>query len=123
MSEISYEELEAVRKDILSTLHCALPGRVEAIDPDTCTATIKPMLKTRSGISLPLLQDVPVFLPMRNGVPAFDIATGDYCLVIFADGAIDKWFITGEEAEPVSGRMHDLSDGFAFVGFHPGGGA
>lgn len=123
MIDITHEELQALRTEILSTLHCALPGRVESFDAATCTATIKPMLKARAGLSLPLLRNVPVFLPMRNGNPAFDIATGDYCLVIFADSAIDTWLQTGEESEPISSRAHDLSDGFAFVGVHPGGGA
>jgi len=123
MSDLSYEEIEAVREEIASSLHCALPGQVKTFDAAACTAVIKPMLKSRSGVSLPLLRDVPVFLPRVNESAAFDVEEGDFCLVVFADGAIDQWFLTGEEAEPVSGRCHDLSDAFAFVGFHPGGGA
>ena len=123
MSDLSYEEIEAVREEILSSLHCALPGQVKTFDAAACTAVIKPMLKSRSGVSLPVLQDVPIFLPRVNGAAAFDVSPGDYCLVVFADGAIDNWFLTGEESEPVSMRCHDLSDAFAFVGFHPGGGA
>ena len=123
MSDLSYEEIEAVREEIASSLHCALPGQVKTFDAAACTAVIKPMLKSRSGVSLPLLRDVPIFLPTVNGEQAFDIAPGDFCLVIFADNAIDAWLQTGEESIPVSGRCHDLSDAFAFVGFHPGGGA
>jgi len=40
---------------------------------------------------------------------------GDACLVIFADRDIDAWLEGGNEKP--SGRMHSLSDGFAFVGF------
>ena len=123
MGDLSYEEMAAMRKEILSSLHSALPGRVEDFDSAACTATIRIMLKSRSGVSMPLLRDVPVFLPRVNGSAAFDVAVGDFCLLIFVDGAIDQWFLTGEESEPVSGRCHDLSDAFAFVGFHPGGGA
>ena len=123
MGDLSYEEVKAAREEILSSLHSALPGRVEDFDSAACTATIRIMLKSRSGVSMPLLRDVPVFLPRVNGSAAFDVAVGDFCLLIFVDGAIDQWFLTGEESEPVSGRCHDLSDAFAFVGFHPGGGA
>ena len=64
----------------------------------------------------PLLRDVPVFMP----VP-FEVNEGDACLVIFADCDIDAWFESGEAEVPESGRMHSLSDGFAFVGFKVGG--
>ena len=71
------EELQALKRDIFESLHCALPGKVVS----------------------------------------FDIQEGDACLVIFADRDIDSWFETGEAEVPPSGRMHSLSDGFAFVGF------
>lgn len=116
---MTHDEASALKQEILSTLHVALPGRVESYDPAARTAAIQPMLTSRSGLSLPLLRDVPVFLPSLNGAPAFDISPGDFCLVIFADAAIDAWLTTGEESAPVSARSHDLSDAFAFVGFRP----
>ena len=121
------EELQALKRDIFESLRCALPGIVESYDSETQTATIRPAVKHRlvssraersgaegspSSVSLPLLRDVPVFMP----VP-FDIHPGDACLVVFADRDIDRWFETGEAEVPPSGRMHSLSDGFAFVGF------
>ena len=122
-----YAEMQALKQEIFESLHCALPGIVESFDAESQTAVIRPAVKhclvssraERSGaegspssVSLPLLRDVPVFMP----VP-FDIHPGDACLVIFADRDIDAWFGTGEAEEPPSGRMHSLSDGFAFVGF------
>ena len=50
----------------------------------------------------------------------FEVNPGDACLVIFADRDIDAWFESGEAEVPPSGRMHNLSDGFAFVGFRVG---
>jgi len=111
-------EVKAMKQEILASMHCALPGRVESFDSDSCTAVIQPMVKSRTGISLPLLRDVPVFMPSLNGIPVFDVSAGDFCLVVFADTAVDNWIMTGEEAGSISGRSHDLSDGFAFVGFH-----
>ena len=101
-------EAEALKKEILSSLHCALPGTVESFDADTQTAVIHPAV---SG--MPLLRDVPVFMPV-----SFEVNPGDACLVIFADWDIDRWF-EGEEGTS-SRRMHSLSDGFAFVGFRIG---
>ena len=123
------EELQALKRDIFESLHCALPGIVESYDSETQTAIIRPAVKHRlvssraersgaegspSSVSLPLLRDVPVFMP----VP-FEVHEGDACLVVFADRDIDSWFETGEAEVPPSGRMHSLSDGFAFVGFRP----
>ena len=61
----------ALKKEILSALHCALPGTVEAFDPETQTAAVRPALKRRTGsgpgkdaCALPLLRDVPVFMPV-----------------------------------------------------------
>ena len=112
MSEsLTPQDVAALKKEILSSLHCALPGIVESYDAETQTATVRPAVK-----GIPLLRDVPVFMPV-----SFDVAPGDLCLVIFADCDIDAWFETGQEAVPASGRMHSLSDGFAFVGFRAGG--
>ena len=127
-----HEELQALKQDILSSLHCALPGTVVAFDAETQTAVIQPAISIRTQrpnvgdsslvphawngenrpLIPPLLRDVPVFMPV-----SFEVKEGDACLVIFADCDIDAWFETGEAEVPASGRMHSLSDGFAFVGF------
>ena len=107
--------LQTWKEEIMSSIHCALPGTVVSFDEESQTAVIQPAVKSSSGIELPLLRDVPVFMP----VP-FEVHEGDACLVVFADRDIDSWFETGEAEVPPSGRMHSLSDGFAFVGFKAG---
>ena len=114
---MDYEEIKALKQDILSSLHCALPGTVVSFDAEAQTAVIQPAVKRRAeqrDVPLPLLRDVPVFMPV-----SFEINPGDACLVIFADCDIDAWFETGEASVPASNRSHSLSDGFAFVGFRP----
>ena len=101
--------VRALKKEIFSSLHCALPGTVESYDAETGTAGIRPALR-----GMPVLRDVPVFA-------GSEVSPGDACLVIFADCDIDKWFETGEAEVPASDRMHSLSDGFAFVGFRTRG--
>lgn len=108
---ISPEEREALKKEILTSLHCALPGTVVSFNAERQTAVIQPAVKIGS-MTFPLLGDVPVFMP----VP-FDVHPGDACLVVFADIDIDAWFDTGFPQEPRSARKHSLSDGFAFVGW------
>ena len=107
--------LQSWKEEIMSSIHCALPGTVVSFDEESQTAVIQPAVKSSSGIELPLLRDVPVFMP----VP-FEVHEGDACLLVFADRDIDAWFETGEAEVPPSGRMHSLSDGFAFVGFKAG---
>ena len=113
---MDYEEIKALKQDILASLHCALPGTVVSFDAETQTAVIQPAVSRASSesqtLSLPLLRDVPVFIPV-----SFPVNPGDACLVIFADCDIDAWFESGEAEVPESPRMHSLSDGFAFVGF------
>ena len=117
--------IQALKQDILSSLHCALPGIVVSFDAESQTAVIQPAVSrviptvaegSPSSVSMPLLRDVPVFMPV-----SFEVNPGDACLVIFADCDIDNWFESGEAEVPASGRMHSLSDGFAFVGFRTRG--
>ena len=95
---LSPAEIVALKREIMSSLHCALPGIVESFDGETQTAVIRPAEE-----GMPLMRDVSVFMP----VP-FEVSPGDACLVVFADRDTES---------PASGRMHSLSDGFAFVGF------
>ena len=115
------DEREAFRQEIFASLHCALPGIVESFDPEWQTVTVRPALK-RMGrgevVEAPFIRDVPVFFPgTRTQGITWMVEPGDECLLIFADSAIDGWFESGEAAEPESGRMHDWSDAFVFVGF------
>ena len=135
----NHAELQALKREIFESLHCALPGTVVSYDAESQTAVIQPAVVRRAGgelrgrfcsfrecgttepspcSSLPLLRDVPVFMPIP-----FEVNPGDVCLVVFADCDIDAWFESGEAEVPPSGRMHSLSDGFAFVGFRNRGNA
>ena len=102
---LSPVEIQALKKEIFSSLHCALPGIVETFDDASGTASVRLAL---SG--MPVLQDVPVFV-------CNEVSVGDACLVVFADCDVDAWFDGDDSVDPVSGRMHSLSDAFAFVGF------
>ena len=111
MSGLNPAEVSAIKREIQESLHCALPGLVEAFDSQKGTVSVRPALRMRDG-ELPLLKDVPVFR-----VPGMEIQPGDKCLVIFADADTDAFLETGEVSACRSARRHSLSDGFAFVGF------
>ena len=111
MESLSPLDIAALKREISSSMHCAMPGIVESFDAAAGTAVIQPGLK-RGGVAMPLLRDVPVYLPGGRTIQA-----GDLALVIFADCDIDAWLASGEVEEPASDRTHSLSDAFAFVGF------
>ena len=104
-----------LKNAILDCIHVALPGEVVSYDSGTRTAKIQPVIRRwKSKDSPPILLDVPVFF---LGNIVYPVEKGDECLVIFSDVCIDSWFENGGVSTPISARKHDLSDGFAFVGF------
>lgn len=114
--------LDATLEARLKELHTALPGIIVSFDPilqtATVQATVSRVLNTGKTITLPVCSDVPVFFPSGgNFVLTFPVANGDECLLVFSERAIDGWFESGGIEPPADYRLHDLSDGFAFVGF------
>ena len=120
---LSQEVLQALKQDIFSSLRVALPGIVQAWDPET-RAVRSRVAVSGKPVLYPLLREVPVFAP-RLSDPSLrlNIRPGDACLLIFADVNIDGWYETGSATLPPSDRQHDLSDAFAFVGWRRGGDA
>ena len=118
---LSLQDIAALKEEIQTSMHCALPGVVDSFDADTQTVSVRPMLKQKKD--LPMIRNVPVFFPgTRENAVTWQISAGDECLLVFADMDIDRWFETGEAEEPYSARRHDLADAFAFVGFRSGPG-
>lgn len=123
------ETLQALKSDVFKNLYCHVPGRIQSFDGAKKTAVIEVLFATQlpdgTIVNYPALVDCPVFtLQGGGGFIQFPIAEGDPCLVVFADRNIDAWFKNSQQAavpfDQVGGkpgRMHDLSDGMAFVGF------
>ena len=124
MSEsLTPQEVPALKREIFSSLHCAMPGIVESFDAASQTAIVRPALK-RKGILLPVIRDVPMFFPGGAGSGiTWPVSAGDECLLVFADFDIDRWFESGSAENPASERNHALSDAFAFAGFRSRGNA
>ena len=117
MTALTPRDIADLKREIASSMHCALPGTVESFDPETQTVSVQPALK-RGLFSLPVIRDVPVFFPgSKDQAVTWPVSAGDECLLIFADSDIDRWFDSGETEDPSSARQHSLPDAFAFVGF------
>jgi hypothetical protein len=107
-------------------LRVAAPGIIHDVDfkRQTCTVqlAIREKLRDNEGnindVEIPLLPDVPFFVYSGGGYClTLPIAPGDDCLVVFGDNCMDAWWQSGGIQNQVERRRHDLSDGFAIVGF------
>jgi len=117
MESLTPRDVADLKKEILSSVHCALPGIIRSFDAETQTVSVQPALKQGSFL-MPVIRDVPVFFPgSRDSAITWPVSEGDECLLIFADTDIDNWFESGDAEEPESARQHSLPDAFAFVGF------
>lgn len=114
--------LEGLRSGIWT----AMPGIIQSFSPGAITATVQLAIKgiqhfpdgSARFVNMPLLVDVPVHFPRGGGCTlTFPVAKGDECLVVFSARCIDAWWQSGGVQPPIEPRVHDLSDGFAFVGF------
>jgi len=109
-----------------SGLWTSMPGIIQSFNAGAITATVQLAIKgivhapdgSAQFVNLPLLVDVPVHFPRGGGCTlTFPVTKGDECLVVFAARCIDGWWQSGGVQAPIDPRIHDLSDGFAFVGF------
>lgn len=108
-----------------ASLRVSMPGRIEAFDPGTQTATVQPLLQSQANDTietLPRVYRVPVvFAGGGSFSSTWPVAPGDGCLMVFADGSIDLWQETGGVSAPVDGQTHALTDAIAIVGLRRNG--
>lgn len=112
-----------------SKMQTAIPGIIQSFNtdnPDSMTCTVQPAINGQvrdeqgniTVAELPLLVDCPVQFPSGGGCTlTFPVAQGDECLVVFSSRCIDAWWQSGGVQVQPELRMHDLSDGFALLGF------
>ncbi|MFA9439393.1 Gp138 family membrane-puncturing spike protein [Uliginosibacterium sp. sgz301328] len=117
--------MKALVRGDRARLWTALPGIIQSFDAVAMTCTVQPALRenvrqedgSTQSLQLPLLVDVPVVFPGGGSCTlTFPVKEGDECLVVFASRCIDAWWQQGGIQQQAEFRMHDLSDGFAFVG-------
>jgi hypothetical protein len=123
------EVIDAAMDARQAQMFTALPVEItEDFDPKKMTVKCKPTIKGMARESdgkitkedMPILEDVPVHFPNGGGATlTFPIKKGDTALAIFSSRSIDSWHQSGGQQNPVSRRMHDLSDAMVFVGVRP----
>ncbi|MBR2216406.1 MAG: hypothetical protein IJ849_11730 [Selenomonadaceae bacterium] len=122
----SIEQRRRIQDSFAIDLRVAAPGVIQTVDyaRQTCTVqlAIREKLRHSDGsiedVEIPTLLDVPFFVYSGGGYClTLPIAPGDDCLVVFGDNCMDAWWQSGGVQNQVERRRHDLSDGFAIVGF------
>lgn len=121
--------LKAHKADIFSSLNCHQWATVLGFTAAKQTVTVQiavrrqvPQVNNGKAVyvskAYPVLVDVPIFVPSGGkGYVSFPVTAGDTCLILFNDRDYDQFWATGNVQDPNSGRMHDLSDGLAIIGF------
>lgn len=122
LEETDEAAIRAAVQAALMQVHTAMPGIVKSFDPASQTATVQPALQREyvdlGAMALPPVPKVPVlFLGGGGNALTFPVAPGDECLLVFSERAIDNWFQAGGVRDVSDHRFHDLTDGFAIVGF------
>lgn len=108
----------------------AIPAEITEVDFEKQTIKAQPVIRERlllrqedkeykcEWVELPELIEVPFFMPFGGDYTiTFPIKEGDECLIVFSDLCIDGWWQNGGIQNQADSRRHDLSDGFAIVGF------
>ncbi|RZL29680.1 MAG: hypothetical protein EOP64_00310 [Sphingomonas sp.] len=107
-------------------LKVSLPACVTAVS-GTQKVDVQPTIQARYStssdpVTLPLIKDVPVLLPMgQNYTFKVPIAVGDTGLLIFSDRSIDTWSQSDGRTptDPQDARLHDISDAIFAPGLPP----
>lgn len=119
------EFFRSFKDDTRNSIRVACPGIIQSFNAEEQTVTVQPSIRelitqpdySKQWVQLPLLQDVPIFMPRAgNYVLTMPVNVGDECLVIFGDSCIDAWWSFGGIQNQIENRRHDLSDSFAIVG-------
>lgn len=103
----------------------ALPGIIKSYDAAKMTVEVNVSIKMQfqlpdgswEDVAIKPLVDCPILFPGGGGFTlTFPVEPGDECLVMFSSRCIDSWWQSGGVQVQADFRMHDLSDGFAFIG-------
>lgn len=120
------ESLRAAMDGRQASIWTAMPGVIQSFDATKQTCVVQPTVQgtisakdgSISVVTMPLCLDCPVQFPGGGGVTlTFPVKKDDECLLVFASRCIDSWWQQGGIQPPAEFRMHDLSDGFAILGF------
>ena len=125
-----YQQREMMER-AMSRINTCMPGEIVSFNSGTQTATVQPCIQQKridNGTivfqDLPHVINVPIVFPVAGGFAlTFPVASGDPCLIVFSQRALDNWLDSGSvqppEQEIPGARHHDLTDAFAIIGVLP----
>jgi len=102
----------------MANMHTSTVCRVENVNQKTIDVkpVVNRVVKGRSIELTTFTKVIPLFMKGGSSYTAHPISVGDYCLVIFTERCLDRWYSGQDFVEPAEFRMHDYSDGIAIVG-------
>ena len=119
------EQMRSILGTFGADLRVACPGIIKSVDFERQTCEVQLAIRERMNhegdledVEIPILPDVPFLVYSGGGYcVTLPIQPGDDCLVVFGDCCMDAWWQNGGVQNQIEKRRHDLSDGFAIVGF------
>lgn len=93
------EFVESVKKTaqkVVENIHTAVPAEIISYNADTGMAVVQPKAQfkkpTGEMVDYPQISGVPVVFPQSKNVSiAFPVVSGDGCLLVFSETALDYW--------------------------------
>lgn len=128
------QEFEQQFRRMAAMIRTCMPGKVVSFDASTQRASVLPGIKMKVVLDdqvtyedMPVITNVPITIPMGfggNAMVTFPIRSGDPCMIMFADRAIDNFLQSGESENPgnnlnedtTTPRSHHLSDAICMPG-------
>lgn len=120
------EAIQTIVEAKLSETSTAIPFKIVSVDFAKQTCVVQPTIKARVKMpdgsmewkDLPQIPDMPLHYPSGGGVSmTFPVKEGDEGLAVFSSRPQDAWQQQGGDQQQVAFRPHDMSNGFALVGF------
>jgi len=111
------ENIKIGVRTALLGVRTSVPGIIEAFDPATQLASVKPAITSVfiidgevKNVELPLLINVQVSFPKSGGfVQTMPVKKGDECVIMVYDRDITRWYENGGVQPPNTLRTHDMS--------------
>lgn len=115
------QQIENVVREATYDIHTALPGTIEAFDPASGMAVVKPqatmVMKNGTKLNYPSIVKVPVIFPRgQNTVIAYPVIPGDGCMVIVSENDMKPWMSHGKETD--SDMKFDLTNAVCIPGLY-----
>lgn len=115
------QQIENVVREATYDIHTALPGTIEAFDPASGMAVVKPQgtmnMKNGKKLSYPAIVKVPVMFPRgQNTVIAYPVNPGDGCMIIVSENDMKPWMSHGKETD--SDMKFDLTNAVCIPGLY-----